>query len=1189
MTYFSKILVFIIKALNHLDAKLTKHKYNSNPYHYEDLAPIDDIDDKNYLETLQWALRNNNIKNIALTAPYGAGKSSILRTFEKKNQQYNYLNISLAAFKDDDNQDSASIEKSILQQMFYKVENKIIPHSRFKKINNIKYIFLKSLFWMSWLFSTIILIKPEWIKNFQIPKDLTIFFLFLFIVGLYFIIKNTLKTFSNIKLHKINLKSPEIELSEDSEVSILNKHLDEILYFFEVTNYNVVIIEDLDRFEKPEIFTKLRELNALINNSEQINRQVTFIYAIRDNMFKDENRTKFFDFMIPVIPIINSSNSYEILQKKIEETGLDEVLDKEFISDVALYISDMRMLKNIYNEFVLYRNKLGNLDLDLNKLFAMIIYKNIYPSDFADLHDDKGMVYGIFRNKQQLVKKLTKTNDEEIEELKKNIVMIENQLLSNIDELKSVYLYKLIEQIPNMTHIRLNNQNHTMEQIKKDTLFKVLQNENNIYYYENRYGISSSNISFKAIEDLINPNISYDEREKLILSKQDNEIEAIKAKIETQEKLKQNIKSATTKELINDFGIKDILDEETQKEKLLTYLIRYGYIDEMYHTFISYFFEGSMTKEEMDFVLSIKNKEIQGFEYKLINIEELLKKIRTNEFSQVEILNYDLLDFMIENKDSYKEQLDILFLQLTNEHELQVRFIDGYLQHGKYKEYFIKTLAHKWQGLWRYIENISQYSTEKKNEYLRLLIIYADINDIVSMDKDLILSKYISQKSDFLSLIIEDEYLPKIEEVIDNLDIRFEYLNDPTSNQALFDFIYKNNLYIINEKMIKLLFEDEKHESLKVANYTTIFDSDKQHLQEYIQNNMELYLDNVFFKLATNIEEDEKTVIALLNNENISYTYKKNIIISQNATISSIVDVPDIQWKVLFEDDKVQATWANVLHYYEKIESFDSALLGYLNIKAHYTELSKTKLQTSETFDEDFIKKISKEILLASDISDTSFKYLLKSIPFTYNSLTLEGLSEEKIKTMVETKFLNLTLDNFNELKENFPNHYINLIEQHIDDFIEVQTEYELTENDFKRLFDSTKISTEQKFVIINSMDIGFVTNEVAMQIYNIVRSSPIDDAFIFEKIEKLLECDIDIEEKINIFTKYIEKMDENHIMTLLTLLGEPYSELTEKGIQPKIENNEHNKNLIIKLNEYGYISSFKEEKKKLRIYTKRS
>ena len=54
----------------------------------------------------------------------------------------------------------------------------------------------------------------------------------------------------------------------------------------------------------------LRELNNLLNNDEAINHKpIVFVYAVRDDIFSKEDRTKFFDFIIPVIPIVNATNS----------------------------------------------------------------------------------------------------------------------------------------------------------------------------------------------------------------------------------------------------------------------------------------------------------------------------------------------------------------------------------------------------------------------------------------------------------------------------------------------------------------------------------------------------------------------------------------------------------------------------------------------------------------------------------------------------------------------------------------------------------------------------------------------------------------------------------------------------------------------------------------------------------------
>lgn len=135
------------------------------------------------------------------------------------------------------------------------------------------------------------------------------------VIFLAYLFRGITKRFS---LKEVNLADKAVfsEGLEDDE-SIFNKNMDEIVYFFEETGYDTVFIEDLDRFESTEIFIKLRELNTILNNYEQIKKRIAFVYAIRDDIFVKDERTKFFDFIIPVIPIINSTNSGDIQCLKI--------------------------------------------------------------------------------------------------------------------------------------------------------------------------------------------------------------------------------------------------------------------------------------------------------------------------------------------------------------------------------------------------------------------------------------------------------------------------------------------------------------------------------------------------------------------------------------------------------------------------------------------------------------------------------------------------------------------------------------------------------------------------------------------------------------------------------------------------------------------------------------------------------
>ena len=113
-----------------------RHFNKKNNEKLRTLTPTDNAENiDTYLNSLKWALYNSNtIKNIAISGPYGAGKSSIIGTYIKKNRfNHKYLKVSLATFQDIssekldlDNEEKIKeknrlerlIELSLLQQFF---------------------------------------------------------------------------------------------------------------------------------------------------------------------------------------------------------------------------------------------------------------------------------------------------------------------------------------------------------------------------------------------------------------------------------------------------------------------------------------------------------------------------------------------------------------------------------------------------------------------------------------------------------------------------------------------------------------------------------------------------------------------------------------------------------------------------------------------------------------------------------------------------------------------------------------------------------------------------------------------------------------------------------------------------------------------------------------------------------------
>jgi hypothetical protein len=91
---------------------------------------------------------------------------------------------------------------------------------------------------------------------------------------------------SRVRVESVSAGGAAVKLSA-KENSYFDEYLDEIVYFFQKTKTQVAIFEDLDRFRDPHIFETLRELNTVLNNSEQIkSRPVRFVYAVRDSIFE---------------------------------------------------------------------------------------------------------------------------------------------------------------------------------------------------------------------------------------------------------------------------------------------------------------------------------------------------------------------------------------------------------------------------------------------------------------------------------------------------------------------------------------------------------------------------------------------------------------------------------------------------------------------------------------------------------------------------------------------------------------------------------------------------------------------------------------------------------------------------------------------------------------------------------------
>ena len=641
-----------------------------------------------------------------MAGPIGSGKSSVIRTFQKrtKDKSLHFLNISLASFKETQNDDSQQnaiprlIELSILQQLFYHEKDNRIPDSRFRKIKSFSKLNLASkaigalifLFAICFVFFNSFFIENIIRSNLPTGWEEVIHISSILItsLGISLIFYNSIRFLYNIRINKLKFNDAEIQIDDSISKSILNHHLDEILYFFEVTKYNVVIIEDLDRFGQTEIFSKLREINLLLNNSNKIERDIVFIYAIKDDMFLNDDRTKFFDFIIPIIPVINFSNSNEILLEKKKKGQLK--ISENLIDNISLFIDDMRLLNNIINEYYIHHLKLDK-KLDQDRLLSIIVYKNIFPNDYSKLIKNEGVLYKIINGKQSYIERQNERIDKEIEVIGEKIEKINVLKIKDNRELRSLYLMHYLGKIPGFNSFHINSQNYGYNQLIEEELFEALTSNNVSYNGVNIRRPQAIPFSFADIENEVDPNESYLERKQFIEDWSMSKTELLKKDIENLENERSELKSRPLQELLRDQEI--IIDSNNPlQNQLISVLLRNGYIEENYLDYLSIFYEGSITKEDRKFLLDIRSQISNEFNYKLTKKEKLLSKINPVEFEREYILNLGLVDFLL-SKNKYSLQNVKLFNLLSTESENVIRFINEYIDSEYETGRFIKELC----------------------------------------------------------------------------------------------------------------------------------------------------------------------------------------------------------------------------------------------------------------------------------------------------------------------------------------------------------------------------------------------------------------------------------------------------------------------------------------------------------------
>jgi len=280
---------------------------------------------------------------------------------------------------------------------------------------------------------------------------------------------------------------------------------------------------------------------------------VKFIYALKDSTFTGRDRTKFFDFIIPVVPITSTSNSLDLILDRVHSIDLKRrEFDSSFLRDVSEFIIDARLIHNVFNEFNIYLHDLNDFDLNPTKLLAVLIYKNSYGEDFQDLHESRGALFNLIAKKGELRSNQINAHKSNIANLKGKLKEADDEIASTETDLIRIYLAEVIKHAPQASSgIVINGQFILYSDINAFHDIEDLIDSNQLVFSSaanaNR---TTTNISFAQIERAVHPSANLIDRLETVKRKDKTHRAELQRKIQDQLSRIDQINRASLAELI---------------------------------------------------------------------------------------------------------------------------------------------------------------------------------------------------------------------------------------------------------------------------------------------------------------------------------------------------------------------------------------------------------------------------------------------------------------------------------------------------------------------------------------------------------------------------------------------------------------------------------------------------------------
>ena len=636
------------------------------------------------------------------------------------------------------------------------------------------------------------------------------------------------------------------------------------------------------------------------------------------------------------------------------------------------------------------------------------------------------------------------------------------------------------------------------------------------------------------------------------------------------------LRSKTMKTLIKEYGADKVLGENVRKNSLLVFMLRHGYIDDTYQMYINYFLPGSVTADELNFIINVRNYAGNSdWNYRIIHPRNVIDRLFDYELEQQKhCLNFDLADFFY-NDNSESNKKSAFTKQLAKNDADSRRFIKEYYVRVKNKAEYIRNIAQQKMLFWYDICSDDGLGYQDKVSYLKDIFMYLTVGDIVLQDTaandenpQYSICTFIVE-SDKIIEQLQDAGAEKVVSVLSQIKAKLRNIDLEAVNDIIIEGIFNNELFDISLVMLQKYINFKLGESItdfQTNIYTYILKQNDCLVTDYLERNIYDFVTEVILPTEANTKEDIDTVfrcIKLLEydkNLSIQLIQKMDIVMedlkewyrtitAKNEEVKPIIDA-------FLAENKMYPSIENIDAYKEKYKFTDEL--------CDFVDTNIDKLISDENLGDAHVKDFLKKRIKKETIEKILKNYKIESFGDNLNNYN-EGV----VELMIVQRYFKYTRSRYNEIQSSFDRLLPIFIKCYWREFEQDISNINFEQTTLNALFES-KLDDEKKAVILNRVDVSNMTHEM----FAFIRDT---DVSVSKKYVEKTWVNLEIEDRSAFLIKYFSIFSIIEIENMFAQMPKEYQALKrmDKRHEVLLEKNAINEVLCQKLKDANYISSY--------------